>query len=381
MIARSPSPESDPTDELAALIRTLHETGRRLEELTGGEVDAVTDVDGRTFLLRNAQTQLRQSEAAKQAAVLNALPAHIAMLDVNGLIVSVNERWRRFGDSPVAQGPGYQVGLNYLKICANAKGDSAFDAHRVADGIRSVLEGGQTSFSIEYSCPASSVQRWYRMTVTPLADDHSNGAVVMHLNITAQRQAIDALHESERRFNDMLANVDLVSVMLDCDGRVIYCNECLLRLTDWPRDEVIGRDWFECFMPLKMGDMRPVFAAPLANPPAAWRVESDLLTRSGEHRLIRWNNSVLRSGSGEVIGTAGIGEDITDRKAAETVLAQRANQLERFHRLSVGRELRMVELKQQVNELRRQAGQEPAYDLTFLDSGPLQPDTSHEYPS
>src|SRR6185295_19988365 len=34
-------------------------------------------------------------------------------------------------------------------------------------------------------------------------------------------------------------------------------------------------------------------------------------------RLIRWNNSVLRSGAGDVIGTASIGEDITEQKRGE----------------------------------------------------------------
>jgi hypothetical protein len=68
---------------------------------------------------------------------------------------------------------------------------------------------------------------------------------------------------------------------------------------------------------------------------------------------------VLRSGAGEVIGTASIGEDITERKLAEDVLKKRAAELERFHRLSVGRELQMIELKKQVNELAGQAGQKP----------------------
>ena len=41
------------------------------------------------------------------------------------------------------------------------------------------------------------------------------------------------------------------------------------------------------------------------------------MSRSGERRLIRWNNSVLRSVAGNVIGTASIGEDITDQKRSE----------------------------------------------------------------
>jgi hypothetical protein len=43
------------TDEVSALIKTLLVSGRRLEELTAGEVDSIADSQGRTFLLQRAQ--------------------------------------------------------------------------------------------------------------------------------------------------------------------------------------------------------------------------------------------------------------------------------------------------------------------------------------
>jgi len=44
-------------------------------------------------------------------------------------------------------------------------------------------------------------------------------------------------------------------------------------------------------------------------------------------------------------------------------LAEANRELERFNRLAVGREMRMVELKRENNELARQLGREPSYDL------------------
>ena len=437
---KSPPP-GGANKEISALIETLHETAQRLEELTAGEVDTVADRHGRTFLLRRAQEHLRHSKAA----ILNALPAHIALLDTQGLIISVNDAWRRFGSANVIQGPGYGIGLNYLEICDSAPGDGASEAHQVSAGIRSVLGGVVKRFSIEYPCHSPMEQRWFLMTVTPLGDDHPNGAVVMHLDVTAARRteeslrasesrfrqmaesirdvffllemdgnrmlyispnyeeiwgrsceslyanpeswtelihaddrastceryrkgllagkfeyeyrmvrpdgsirwmemrgfpvrddagktariagiiaditerkhAAQALSESERRFSDMLGNVELVSLMLDREARITYCNDYFLRLTGWRSEEVIGRDWFELFMPPELGDIKPVFVALLANLPEAWHREHEIFTRSGERRLIRWNNTVLRSGTGDVIGTASIGEDITEQNRGE----------------------------------------------------------------
>ena len=310
-------PPADAYEEVPALIEKLLETERRLEELTGGEVDTVADRGGRTLLLRGAQEQLRHSESAKQAAILNALPAHISLLDTQGLIISVNESWRRFAGANGMRTPRYGIGLNYLEICDRARGDGSSGAHQVAKGMRSVLSGLNKSFSIEYPCHSTTERRWFLLTVTPLSDDRPNGAVVMHLDITGQKRAKDELRESERRFSDMLDNVDLVSRMLDRDGRITYCNDFLLRLTGWQREEVVGRDWFELFIPSGRDDAKDNFSALLAGLPVASHHENEILTRSGGHRLIRWNNTTLRSAAGEVVGTASIGDDITDRKRAE----------------------------------------------------------------
>ncbi|RFC40238.1 MAG: PAS domain S-box-containing protein/diguanylate cyclase (GGDEF) domain-containing protein, partial [Candidatus Nitrotoga sp. CP45] len=314
MNPNDPSPQEDSNEKISALIETLSCTERRLEELTAGEVDTVAAHDGRPYLLRRAQDRMRHSEAA----ILNALPANIALLDTQGVIISVNEAWRRFARTNAFQVQGYGVGVNYLEICDSARGDYASEAPKAAAGIRSVLAGKVKNFSLEYPCHSPTEQRWFLLTVTPLADDPPNGVVVMHLNITERKKIAQELHESERRFSDLLGNVELISMMLDCEGRVTYCNQFLLRLTGWQLGEVIGRNWFELFVPPEFNYLKnSFFAMLLANQPEARHHENEMLTRSGERRLIRWNNSVLRSGNGDVIGTASIGEDITERKKAQ----------------------------------------------------------------
>jgi diguanylate cyclase (GGDEF)-like protein/PAS domain S-box-containing protein len=126
------------------------------------------------------------------------------------------------------------------------------------------------------------------------------------------------LRESERRFSEMLSNVALISIMLDRQANIEYCNDYLLNLTGWRREEVLGRSFLELFLPLDLHEeLRGVYTAMLENSPAAWHHENDILTRAGERRLIRWNNSVLRSSSGAVMGVASIGEDVTVQKRAE----------------------------------------------------------------
>jgi len=152
--------------------------------------------------------------------------------------------------------------------------------------------------------------------LTQLGDNRGRWFNTMQ-DITEQKRAQEELNESDRRFSDMLGNVELVSLMLDREAQITYCNDYLLRLTGWSYEEVFGRNWFELFIPAEHEEVKAQFSALLANQPSAGHFEYEILTRTGQRRLIRWNNTVLRSASGEVSGTASIGEDITDQKEAE----------------------------------------------------------------
>jgi PAS domain S-box-containing protein len=101
-----------------------------------------------------------------------------------------------------------------------------------------------------------------------------------------------------------------------------------------------------------------------------------------EMRMVRGDDSqfwariegvVARDSEGQPVCRATMG-DITERKRAEEELKQTVAELERtnaeltqFNRLAVGRELRMIELKRQINKLSEQLGEKPPYDLSFLE--------------
>ena len=64
--------------------------------------------------------------------------------------------------------------------------------------------------------------------------------------------------------------------------------------------------------------------------------------------------------------TASLQIEVAERRRAEEASHERAHELEQFNRLAVGRELRMVELKSEVNELAALLGQPKRYDVGQL---------------
>ena len=175
--------------------------------------------------------------------------------------------------------------------------------------------------------------RPYGFVLKPMSGRGMHATIQMALARRKAEAELEAseqrFRESERRFASMLRSVHLLSVMLDPDARITYCNDYLLRLTGWKSAEVLGRDWFEVFVPPELTELRQVHARLLRDLPGAFHHESEIVTRSGERRLVQWSNGLLRSPTGEVVGTASLGQDITERKRAEDEVRQLNADLER----------------------------------------------------
>lgn len=238
MKSESDQRHGDASDEVAALIETLHASGQRLEDLTAGEVDAVSNRNGRTVLLRRAQDHFRQNEAAKQTAILDALPAHIALLDNRGFIISVNEAWRQFATINELKIPNDGIGLNYLDHFDNTLGHETPKAREIAEGIRAVLRGVIGHFSCEYSCPTPTEQGWFQMTASPLAGTPPNGAVITHFNITQQKYGEETL----RRFvAAMDAIADAIYLIDRPSMRFVHVNAAACRMQNQTRAELLAQ--------------------------------------------------------------------------------------------------------------------------------------------
>ena len=103
----------------------------------------------------------------------------VALLDQDGVIVSVNDAWQAFavgnGGDPARMGPG----VSYLDACAAAADDPA--AAQVATAIRAALEGRLPgSLTVEVPCHSPYAERWFDVLVSTRHDDdgRSVGATV-----------------------------------------------------------------------------------------------------------------------------------------------------------------------------------------------------------
>ncbi len=137
--------------------------------------------------------------AETQTAILNALPAHVALINPEGFILAVNEAWRQFATANVFPGFHSDIGQNYLVSCERATGDGAAEARAIAAGIGRVLRGEEPEFVMEYAVRCPTEQQWFRLMVTPQRQKQIAGAVIMHINITKRVRAELERQQLEQR--------------------------------------------------------------------------------------------------------------------------------------------------------------------------------------
>lgn len=292
--------------------------GQSLGQLPGGEFDAVGDRDRRTFVLRHAQTQLREREAARRVAILDALPAKIALLDAHGVIVSVNETWRRIDCAHSLQDPDYSVGFDYLQACDLAPISEGLHAHQAAAAIRAVLAGERKTFSIEYPCQAATGPRWFLLTVAPLGED---GAVVMHVDVSERRRGEEAV----RRFADAMdATADAIYLVDRVTMSFVHVNEAACRMQGKTRAELLALGPV-ALLATAPGELEATYDAVIAGGPGP-PIEMQRTRTDGSQVWVEVRRHAQRSDDRWLIVT--LVRDITDHKEAQGRVLEKQERLD-----------------------------------------------------
>jgi len=193
-------------------------------------------------------------------------------------------------------------------------------------------------------------------------------------DVTERKRLDERVRISEIRYRRLFeAAMDGV-LLIDPDTRkILDANPFVTELMGYSRTELMGKELFEIGLLKDEAASRKLFRE--LEEKGFIRYDDLLLeTRRGERRYVEMANNLYKE-NGEDVMQCNI-RDITQRKEAEESLRQNhaklqahAEELSRFNDVAVGRELRMIELKKEINELCRQQGQPVRYPLEFEREG------------
>lgn len=153
---------------------------------------------------------------------------HLAVLNTQGVIVSVNRAWERFAAENSRPGRrANAVGVSYKRVCMAAAGQPGGEEALAAwAGIEAVLSKAQPRLALDV-CDSPDQSRWFCMRVYPMLAGRQ-GVVVVHENVAERERAEATLRQSEERLSLILHGTR--DGFWDCDlvrNEVYYCTALL----------------------------------------------------------------------------------------------------------------------------------------------------------
>jgi len=300
--------------------------GIRWVQISSINLLAEPSVGAIVSVLHDISKQVQDNQALHESKLfaqgtLDALSAHIAILDASGQIVAVNHAWREFA---IANHPSPQSvceGANYLAICDAAHGLNSGEAASMAQGLRAIISGAQNDYALEYPCHAPNEERWFIARATKFKEQGPLQIVIAHENITERKGMEEALRESEAELAEAqrIAHVGSWDWVAETDTPT-WSKELRAILEFNPNQPAPSMsDQDKLYTPESMQRMRAA-AEQTMQTGMSYEIELERVRKDGSSQWLlargeRWVNE-----QGKLMGLRGTGLDITERKQAEEKL-------------------------------------------------------------
>jgi PAS domain S-box-containing protein len=219
---------------------------------------------------------------------------------------------------------------------------------------------------------------WVAWTNRAIYDDEDRLSEILCIGIdrTDQKRAEEIVKNSEQRLAQIVDFLPDPTWVIDGEGKVVTWNQAMENLTGIAAADMLGKGNYEYALPF-YGERRPILIDLVRewNPEyekkyLSIKKDGDKLVSESYHPdlgdgglHLSGNASLIYDAAGQVAGAIESLRDTTESKHMEAELRRNLEELERFNKLAIGREIKMIQLKEEINELLGQLNQDKKYKI------------------
>jgi len=271
-----------------------------------------------------AEVALKASEE-RCSIILDKIQDGYYEVDLDGNYTFFNEGLLRITGYPREE----MLGLNNRRIV------DEFNNRKVFKVFNQVYLTGVPAHAFDWECiRKDGTRRFVEVSVTLKRDSYGKPAGFMGIarDITERKLAERALRESEERYRTIIENIQDGYYEVDFDGNYTFFNEGLLRITGYPREEMLGLNNRRIVDDLNNRKVFKVFNQVYLTGVPAHAFDWECIRKDGARRFVEVSVTLKRDIYGKPAGFMGIARDITERKRYQAELEAKENELKQKNR-------------------------------------------------
>jgi len=332
-----------------------------------GAVVTFTDITDR----KQAEQAIRESRAKYRNLVENA-NCIIFQMDTQGNITFFNRFARDFFGYSEAE----ILGRNVVGTIVSATDSAGRNLEIMIQDL--VKHPERYTDNENENIRRNGEMAWVAWTNRAIYDNENRLSEILCIGIdrTEQKKAEEIVKSSEQRLGQIINFLPDPTWVIDSEGTVVAWNQAMENLTGIAAADMVGKGNYEYALPF-YSERRPTSIDLVRE----WDPEYEkkyLSIKKDGNKLVSESYhphlgdggmymsgtaSLIYDADGQVAGAIESLRDTTERKHIEEELRRNLEELERFNKLAIGREIKMIQLKEEINEMLSQLNQDKKYKI------------------